>query len=208
MKPNNTPQIETERVILRKFNTNDLDDMTLLYSDKEVNKYLPWFPHASREETELYLKNVVLKEYEKPIAYCYAMQLKENGKLVGFVILHDIDVEIGYGDLGYALLKEYWGQGLVAECCTAVIKRLKRDGFTYITATHDIKNYQSGRVMQKLGMEYKYSYVEQWQPKNIEVTFRMYQLNFDGKDRTHLEFWNKYPKHFIENVTVKSGEDK
>lgn len=208
MKPNNTPQIETERVILRKFHTNDLDDMALLYSDKTVNKFLPWFPHASRKETEQYLKNVILKKYEKTTAYCYAVQLKANGKMIGYVVLHDIDTAIGYGDLGYALMKEYWGQGLVAECCAAVITQLKKDGFTYITATHDRENVQSGRVMQKLGMEYKYSYVEQWQPKNTEVTFRMYQLNFDGKDRTHLAFWNKYPQHFIENITVKSGEDK
>lgn len=208
MKQNNTPQIETERVILRKFNTNDLDDMAVLYSDKEVNKYLPWFPHASRDETEQFLNNVILKEYEKANAYFYAMQLKENEKIIGFVVLLDIDVEIGYGDLGYALLKEYWGKGLVAECCAAVITQLKKDGFTYITATHDRENERSGRVMQKLGMEYKYSYVEQWQPKNIEVTFRMYQLNLDGAERTHLAYWEKYPNHFIENLSIEGSRDK
>lgn len=36
--------------------------------------------------------------------------------------------------------------------------------------------------MQALGMRYKYSYEEMWQPKNFLVTFRMYQLNFDGND--------------------------
>lgn len=195
----NTPQLETDRVILRKFNINDLDDVFLLYSDKAVNEFLPWFPHSSREDTELFLKDVLLKEYEKSVAYCYAMQLKSNKKLIGFVILHDIDTLIGYGDLGYALLQEYWGQGLVVECCNAVIKQLKTDGFSYITATHDRNNYQSGRVMQKLGMEYKYSYVEQWQPKNIEVTFRMYQLNFVDSVSTHLAFWDKYSEHFVED---------
>lgn len=98
-------------------------------------------------------------------------------------------------------MSEHWGQGIVCECCTAVIKQLRQDGFSYITATHDVRNIQSGRVMQKLGMQYKYSYVEKWQPKNIEVTFRMYQLNFDGLDRTYLEYWNKYPKHFVVDIT-------
>lgn len=202
MREVNTPQIETERVILRKFNKNDLDDTALLYSDKTVNKFLPWFPHASKKETELFLNNVLIEEYEKPIAYCYAIQLKENCRVIGFVILHDIDTEIGCCDLGYALMKEYWGQGLVTECCTAVINQLKNDGFIYITATHDINNIQSGRVMQKIGMQYKYSYVEQWQPKNIEVTFRMYQLNFDGKERTHYAYWDKYPNHFVETINT------
>lgn len=200
MKQNNSPQIETDRVVLRRFSIDDLDDVALLYSDKAVNEFLPWFPHASKAETELFLKDVLLKEYDRPIAYCYALQLKSNQKVIGFVILHDIDAAIGYGDLGYALMPKYWGQGLVAESCSAIIEQLRQDGFSYITATHDRNNPQSGRVMQKIGMQYKYSYVEQWQPKNIEVTFRMYQLNFDNTDPTHLVFWNKYPNHFVEDI--------
>ena len=54
--------------------------------------------------------------------------------------------------------------------------------------------------MKKIGMEYKYSYVEQWQPKDISVTFRMYQLNFDGnKKRTYMKYWDTYQEHFIED---------
>lgn len=200
MNINNTPQLETKRVILRKFDLNDLDDMFALYSDRTVNEFLPWFPHESIEKTRNFLNNILLKEYEKPIGYWYAIQLKENNRVVGFVVLHNIDAEIGSGELGYALLQEYWGKGLVAECCLAVVDQIKKDGFTYITATHDKNNLKSGRVMQKIGMEYKYSYVEMCQPKNIEVTFRMYQLNFDGMDRTHLEYWDKYPNHFVENI--------
>ncbi|MFJ6207061.1 hypothetical protein [Lysinibacillus sp. NPDC092081] len=54
--------------------------------------------------------------------------------------------------------------------------------------------------MKQLGMEYKYSFEEQWQPKDILVIFRMYQLNFDGQNaRVYKEYWNKYAVHFIEN---------
>ena len=71
----------------------------------------------------------------------------------------------------------------------------------FITATHDIKNPRSGEVMKKLGMIYQYSYEEQWQPKNIPVTFRMYQLNFDGEnDRVYKKYWEQYPVHFIEDL--------
>ena len=53
--------------------------------------------------------------------------------------------------------------------------------------------------MQQLGMKYCCSYEEQWQPKNIPVTFRMYQRNLDGQDdRVYLKYWNLYEKHFIE----------
>ena len=75
---------------------------------------------------------------------------------------------------------------------------LKNSGLPYITATHDVNNPRSGAVMKKLGMTYKYSYLEQWQPKNIPVTFRMYQRNFDENAQTYMEYWNKYQEHFVE----------
>lgn len=49
-------------------------------------------------------------------------------------------------------------------------------------------------------MRYMYSYEELWQPKNLLVTFRMYQLNLDGVDRVYRAYWNRYPKHFIEDL--------
>ncbi|TCL55624.1 hypothetical protein EDD76_11434 [Kineothrix alysoides] len=86
-----------------------------------------------------------------------------------------------------------------ADMCKAVIGQVKKDGVRYITATHDTKNPRSGGVMEQLGMHYKYSYKEQWQPKDILVTFRMYQLNFDGQeDWVYKEYWDRYSVHFIE----------
>ena len=53
--------------------------------------------------------------------------------------------------------------------------------------------------MKKAGMKYEYSYEEQWQPKNIRVTFRMYQLNLDGqKDRVYRKYWEISDVHYIE----------
>ena len=76
-----------------------------------------------------------------------------------------------------------------------------KDGVPYITATHDKNNPRSSGVMKQLGMKYQYSYEEQWQPKNIPVTFRMYQLNFDGEnDRVYKKYWEQYPVHFIEDL--------
>lgn len=55
--------------------------------------------------------------------------------------------------------------------------------------------------MQKLGMIYRYSYQEQWQPKDILVTFRMYQLNFDGNDDgVYREYWDSSKVHFVETL--------
>lgn len=53
--------------------------------------------------------------------------------------------------------------------------------------------------MKQLGMSYQYSYEEQWQPKDILVTFRMYQLNLDARnDRVYKKYWDNSAVHFIE----------
>lgn len=63
---------------------------------------------------------------------------------------------------------------------------------------HDINNPRSGGVMKQVGMKYQYSYEEQWQPKNLLVTFRMYQINFKNNIGVYKKYWNNYNIHFIE----------
>lgn len=192
----NTPTIETERLILRKCRFEDAEDFLHILSDEETNTFLPWFTVKTLESAREHINNRYLLYYEKPSAYKYAICLKSDNKLIGYV-------GVGEGnsyDFGYGLRKEFWHKGIVTEASKAVIDRLKNAGFTYITATHDINNPRSGKVMQKLGMKYSYTYIEQCQPKNIIVTFRMYQLNFDSDDtQVYIEYWNKYPEHFRES---------
>ena len=53
--------------------------------------------------------------------------------------------------------------------------------------------------MKQIGMSYRYSYKELWQPKNFPVIFRMYQLNLDGEqDRVYRKYWDLYDEHFVE----------
>lgn len=195
MKKQNTPTIQTERLILRKFAERDAQALFEILSDTEVNTFLPWFPAKNLDEAKVSLQEIFLAHYDKPCAYRYAICLKADDKPIGYICLSDNES----CDLGYGLRKEFWRQGIVTEAARAVVERIKNASYTYITATHDVNNPRSGEVMKKLGMRYKYSYVEQWQPKDIQITFRMYQLNFDGNDeRTYMEYWNRYEKHFVE----------
>lgn len=197
MKNNNinTPTLETERLILRRFTEDDMEALFEIYKDEEVNTYLPWFPLKSIEETQKFYKEKYEKVYQQPRGYRYAICLKSDNIPIGYVNLSTDD---SY-DLGYGLRKKFWHKGIVTESCKEIVKQLKRDGIPYITATHDIKNSRSGAVMKQIGMSYKYSYEEQWQPKDILVTFRLYQLNLDGQEnRVYKKYWDKYANHFIE----------
>ena len=78
----NTPTLETERLILRKFTRQDIEALYLILRDEEVNKFLPWYPVKNIEETEKFYeeksKSVpnykVDSTYNKMIAICDAMK--------------------------------------------------------------------------------------------------------------------------------------
>ncbi len=191
----NTPTIETQRLILRKFTESDIEALYFLLKDEEVNTFLPWFPVKSVDEAQRFFEERYAAKYAQPQGYAYAICLKKDNISIGYV---KVDMEEPH-DFGYGLRKEFWNQGIITEAGKAVIAQVKKDGLPYITATHDRNNPRSGGVMKNVGMIYRYSYEEQWQPKDLLVTFRMYQLNLDGKnDRVYKGYWKHSAVHFIE----------
>ncbi len=192
---NNTPMIETERLILRKFAGDDIEALYKIYSDEEVNTFLPWYPLKNMDEAFVFFQEQYAAKYALPQAYAYAICQKRDNYPIGYI---KVDME-EHHDFGYGLRKEFWHQGIVTEAGKALINQVKKDGLPYITATHDRNNPRSGGVMRNVGMKYQYSYEEQWQPKDILVTFRMYQLNLDGnKERVYKKYWDTYAVHFVE----------
>lgn len=193
----NTPELETDRLILRKFTEEDMEALFEILKDEEVNRFLPWYPMKDLEETRKFYEERYAAEYARPQAYAYAICLKEDDRPIGYI---KVDMEEAH-DFGYGLRREFWHRGIVSEAGRAVIEQVKKGGLPYITATHDRNNPRSGNVMKACGMKYCYSYEEQWQPKDFPVVFRMYQLNFDGNDeRIYRKYWDRYENHFVETV--------
>ena len=193
----NTPILETERLILRKFTEADMEALFLILKDEEVNRFLPWYPVKTMAETKTFYKERYAEKYKQHQAYAYAICLKNENFPIGYM---NVEME-EHHDFGYGLRKEFWHQGIVTEAGKAVIEQVKKDGLPYITATHDKNNPRSGNVMKKLGMKQCYSYEEQWQPKDILVIFRMYQLNFYGTvDFVYKKYWDHSEHHVIEEL--------
>ncbi len=191
----NTPLLTTKRLILRRFTTQDIEAVFHLYHDPEVNTFLPMFPLQTLAEAERLVHQTYFKDYQATNNHHYAICLKSDNVPIGAVHVSGGESH----DVGYALRKEFWHMGIVTEACRAVIEMLRFSGMPFVTATHDINNPRSGEVMKKIGMTYRYSYEEQWQPKNRLVTFRLYQLNFTvPPDYVYRTYWDTASVHWIE----------
>lgn len=191
----NTPPLETERLFLRRFTEADAAPMLPLLSDPEVNTFLPWFPLETVEQVRKFLEERYFSLYRQSAGCGYAICRKSDNLPIGYM---GVSPEYPY-DFGYGLNREFWGKGFATEAGRAVLAQAEAAGLPFLTATHDVKNPRSGAVMRRLGLTYRYSYVEQWQPKDISVVFRMYQLNLDGdNNRVYRAYWDKFPEHFVE----------
>ncbi len=190
-------EIKTQRLILRPFVKEDVAALFQIMSDVTVNRFLPLFPLKTMEEARQYLQKKYLDRYAAGEVFYYAVCLKTDNVPVGYIKVSEDDSH----DLGYGLRREFWNRGIITEACLAVLETVKKAGLVYVTATHDVNNPASGKVMRKAGLKYKYSYEELWQPKNIPVTFRMYQINFDGSDdRIYKKYWDNSSVRFIEKL--------
>lgn len=92
----NTPTLETQRLILRKFTKKDLKAIYEIYSDEEVNTFLPWFPLKTMDEAEAFYEQMYADKYRQKDAYAYAVCLKKENFPIGYV---NVSTEESY-DLG------------------------------------------------------------------------------------------------------------
>lgn len=156
MKHCGTQTLETERLILRRFTVEDAAAMYRNWaSDDEVTKYMTWPAHTSEEVTQSLLQEWV-ERYADETCYQWAIVLKEIGEPVGSISVVSMKESLGIMDVGYCIGKRWWHQGITSEALKAVMNFLfDTVGANRIEAQHDPKNPNSGKVMQKCGMQYE-----------------------------------------------------
>lgn len=151
-----TRQIETERLILRRFTVEDADKMYENWAnDPEVTKYLTWPTHQDVETTKAVLKDWVAG-YEKEDQYQWCITLKEKNEPIGSISVVGGCEKANSVEIGYCIGRAFWHQGYTSEALAAVMKFfLDEAGAARIQARHDAKNPHSGDVMKKCGMKYE-----------------------------------------------------
>lgn len=156
MKHVGTQTIETERLTLRRFTTEDAQAMFDNWaSDSEVTKFMTWPPYEKVEWAADYLK-YVSDSYTAQDSYYWAIVLKELGEPVGAISVVAVSEDANWIEIGYCIGRDWWHQGITSEALAAVINYLfENTDANRIQATHDIRNVNSGKVMQKCGMKYE-----------------------------------------------------
>lgn len=150
-----TPELETDRLILRKFNLDDAQDVFAYASNPEVARYVTWDAHATIENSIAFI-NWVLERYNAGRTSDWAIVLKETGQVVGSIGLVEMDDKNARCEVGYVIAQPIWGRGLMPEALRRVVRfLLEEGGVNRVEAIHVLENEASGKVMEKVGMTFE-----------------------------------------------------
>ena len=164
-----TKVIETERLLLRKFEESDIENVFNNYSSRDkVTEFLTWKAHKTIEDTKSFISGFVIPSYKEDDTYRWAIVLKETNEVVGSIDVVRMNKAFSRAELGWVLSDDYWGKGFMPEAAKEVLNYLIEEGFSRIEAHHNVLNEKSGRVMEKIGMKY-------------EGTLKKYGRNNDGE---------------------------
>jgi ribosomal-protein-alanine N-acetyltransferase len=148
--------IETERLVLRPFKWDDLDDFFGYASVDGVGEMAGWPHHENKDQSKEILANFIDEDTD------FALVLKETGRVVGSLGVKSYGAEDkltefdGYKgrEIGYVLAKDQWGKGLMAEAVSAVINHLFDEiDLDFLTCGYYDFNNQSKRVQEKCGFK-------------------------------------------------------
>lgn len=110
--------IESERLILRRWNLEDANDLVDGLNNLNVTKWMSHtpYPYTKKDAIDFINKSINEKLYN------FAIVLKENNKVIGGTQLRNIDLEQGIAHGGIWINEKYWGKGYGREAWGARIK--------------------------------------------------------------------------------------
>ncbi len=113
------PILETENLVLRKLDPIDVSDIFAMRNDPRMHLYTDSKPDESTDETLSYIdkmnQGVDMNKW-----IIWAMEDKQSKKVIGSISIWNLNVERNSGELGYGIIPEFQGRGLMKEALFSV----------------------------------------------------------------------------------------
>jgi RimJ/RimL family protein N-acetyltransferase len=161
--------LETERLVLRQFTEDDVDNLVELDGDPDVMRFINGGRPTPRQEIENDVLPRFLDYYERFPGYGFwAAVEKSTERFVGW--FHFRPAEGAHTDeieLGYRLRKSAWGKGYATEGSRALIQKgFAEFGVQRVVASTMVVNVASRRVMEKAGLKFIRTFHQPWPRQN------------------------------------------
>jgi len=143
------PKLESERLIFREVNSEDVEEIFKIYSDPEVAKY-DWFTPINTKDDALSIINSYKKEFENKEEITWGVARKNDNKIIGYCNLGSFDDDSIRSEIGYGFNREEWNKGYATEAIKVLVKfGFEVMNFNRIEATVTLGNDASIKALKK-----------------------------------------------------------
>lgn len=168
--------IESERLIIRKLEISDAEDIFEFTSLNETSFFLTWHPHISKDETKQFVYSV-LDKYNKNEPSQWAIELKNEKKVIGIAGFINLYSEHSKGEIAYVLSPDYQNKGYMTEALNSIIHfGFDVIGLNRIEAKMEIDNFASEKTLQKIGMKLEGCFYDYLFRKGKFRTYKFYSI--------------------------------
>lgn len=148
--------IETKRLYLREFTTDDLDSIYRIYDDETVGKYLPKLNNDRKIELGLLVSYI--KNFYRFYNYGFwAVVEKETGEVIGKAGINNVETKKGVKlEIGYIIRKDKRRNGYAYEACCAINEYAKKSLEAELICRTKRENVAAVRLAEKIGIPIEY----------------------------------------------------
>ncbi|WP_428229548.1 GNAT family N-acetyltransferase [Flavobacterium sp.] len=149
------PLLTTERLLLRNIENTDAELIHKLHSDEIVNAFVGRDNASTLKKAAEYIIKIQNLVAKNECIY-WIIQLKESDNLIGSVCLWNFDPENEIVEIGYEMLAEFQGKGIMSEAIKKVVSyTFEEMNAKIITAFPSSNNSNSVALLKKLNFEFE-----------------------------------------------------
>lgn len=154
MKTRGGNEIPTARAVLRPFSVTDGDELLRLFRDASIRRYLLDDMVVSADWVS---DEIVASQgrFASSGTGLWSVRTKGESQIIGFGGFREF-FDPPQLQLLFGLLPAYWGRGLATEIAASICDYAFRDlNLPSVSAAIDVPNTASGKVLERLGMEFE-----------------------------------------------------
>jgi RimJ/RimL family protein N-acetyltransferase len=155
-------RLEAKRLLLRSFQDSDLDPFVAYRSDPTVARYQSWDTPYTPAQARAFIDEMKRKQpATQGEWYQLAIELKDTSALIGDCAFHVLSDATDQAEIGFTLAQQHQGCGYATEAVARLLAYLFGEiGLRRVTATCDVENASSIRLLERLGLRREGHFVE------------------------------------------------
>jgi [ribosomal protein S5]-alanine N-acetyltransferase len=166
------PCLNTDRLLLRQIQPNDVEALYAIFSDEEAMQFYGREPHRSLDDTDELIRRIQA-HYAWRESIRWGIMFQGEDAVLGLCSFRHFDEGFHRAEMGYALHRAFWGKGIMFEAMSAILTYgFTELGLHRVEAIIDSANERSKALLRKLGFTYegnlrqRYSFLDQFEDEH------------------------------------------